>query len=123
MSEDYEMERSKDELQDALIGHRIVKAESLKVGGYNDGISLTLDNGKTVEVRDTADCCAYTEIYSFLLDPGAVDHMITGVYAEDNYQVWHIFAAMGDVLKLDVGWGEGSGYYSYGFKIKVRDAE
>jgi hypothetical protein len=70
----------------------------------------------------SGDCCAYTELESFLLNPELVDHVITGVGTTDGYQTWHVYADMGDVLKLDVGWSCGNPfYYGYGFTIRVVD--
>lgn len=121
------MQQNVDDLARAVVGHRIVKAEKIQFKVYGtwteEALLLTLDNGKTVTLQDTDDCCAYTSLESFLLEPSSVDHIITGVKTEDDYQTWHIFADMGDVLKLDVAWSEGSGYYGYGFYINVKEAE
>lgn len=75
------MAANRDELREAVIGHRIVSAvrETLKVSFYSKpALVLTLDNGRRVEVVDTDDCCAYTELGDFLLHPDMVDHIITG---------------------------------------------
>ncbi len=70
---------------------------------------------------EVGDCCAYTELDSFLLNPELVDHMILGVGTTDYYTTWHIYADMGDVLKLNVKWSCGNPfYYGYGFNIQVR---
>ncbi|MGV9659119.1 DUF7448 domain-containing protein [Streptomyces koyangensis] len=115
-------------LRDAVVGHRIVSAERNKTrtwwGGSANALVITLDNGKRVELQDTDDCCAYTALESFLLDPGKVDHIITGVGTTDGFTTWHIYADMGDVLKLDVGWSSGNPfYYGYGFNITVKELE
>ena len=121
---DETMSDSRDELKGAVVGHKIVKVEkvatndSFYYGG--DKTIITLDNDTQVELVGGGTCCAYTELDSFLLNPELVDHAILGVGTTDNYQTWHIFADMGDVLKLDVSWSEGSGYYGYGFDIRVR---
>lgn len=118
------MSDSRDTLKDAVVGHKIVKVEKVAnsdpyyYGG--DKTIITLDNETQVELVGSGDCCAYTELDSFLLNPELVDHAILGVGTTDEYQTWHIFADMGDVLKLDVSWSEGSGYYGYGFNIQVR---
>jgi len=81
---------------------------------------LTLDDGTKVKLFNTSDCCAYTELESFLLNPKLVDHVILGVGTEEKYQTWHIYADLGDVLTLKVGWSCGNPfYYGYGFKIAV----
>jgi hypothetical protein len=115
-------------LREAVVGQRIVKAEQGEVGtdgwGYRASRSpfvITLDNGKRVELRDSDDCCAYTELSSFLLHPERVDHIITGVGTSGGYTTWHIYADMGDVLELSVGWSSGNPFwYGYGFDISVR---
>lgn len=115
------MQDSVDELIQAVVGHKIVNVTQGR-RSYDNYLSITLDNGKIVELNDTSDCCAGTEVYKFLFNAAAVDHIITSVKVEDDYQVWHVLADMEEVLKLDVSWSEGSGYYSYGFYINVRDA-
>lgn len=107
------------ELSQHVVGHRIVSAAT-KGGAF----IITLDNGTSVELVDTDDCCAYTELQSFLLHPERVDHIITGVGTTDGYTTWHIYADMGDVLELSVGWSSGNPfYYGYGFSIGVIDTE
>lgn len=104
-------------LRDEVVGRRIAKAERDLAS-----FVITLDNGKAVRLRDTNDCCAHTSLDSFLLHADRVDHMITGVGTTDEYQKWHIFADMGDVLELNVGWSCGNPfYYGYGFYITVED--
>lgn len=115
-----------DGLREAVIGHRIVSAEREQTRhpyGYRaEALVLTLDNGRSVTLHNTDDCCAYTELESFLLHPERVDHIITGVGTTDGYTTWHIFADMGDVLELSVGWSCGNPfYYGYGFDIRVSD--
>jgi len=113
-------------LADNVVGHTIVSAEKMRDGtGYwqvGPSLRLTLDNGRQVSVRDTSDCCAYTELEAFLLHPELVDHVITGVGTTDEYSTWHIYADAGDVLELTVGWSSGNPfYYGYGFDIEVID--
>jgi hypothetical protein len=115
-----------DKLRESVVGHRIVKAEEVEVqtrwGGSEKALVITLDNGKCVELQGSNDCCAYTELESFLLHADRVDHIITGVGTTDGFATWHIFADMGDVLELSVGWSSGNPfYYGYGFNISVRE--
>ncbi|MBM4707830.1 hypothetical protein GS982_01855 [Rhodococcus hoagii] len=114
------------ELSEAVIGHRIVSAEKGEIRngggcwGSSTGFILTLDNGTRVQLADTSDCCAFTELESFLLHPERVEHIITGVATTDGYTRWHIFADLGDILELQVGWSSGNPfYYGYGFDINV----
>lgn len=107
------------ELREAVVGHRIVSAERAESTAT---LVITLDNGKRVELHGTDDCCAYTELDAFLLHPDRVDHIITGVGTTDGYATWHVYADMGDVLELSVGWSCGNPfYYGYGFNIQVAE--
>lgn len=111
-------------LADAVVGHRIVSAQT-EPQEYHfepDVLVLTLDNGKRVHLANTDDCCAFTSLEKFFLDPQAVDHMILGVGTTDGYTTWHIYADFGDVMKLEVGWSCGNPfYYGYGFDITVEE--
>lgn len=103
------------DLSDEVVGHRIVSCDRRAARTV-----ITLDNGTLVELEDTNDCCAFTEVENFLLHPDRVDHIITGVATTDGYTKWHIYADMGDVLELDVAWSSGNPFfYGYGFWIKV----
>ena len=126
--DDGTMRGSLEELRAAVVGHRIVRAytkeDGLEVPWFRRGtpLILELDNGRTVAVRDTDDCCAYTEIEEFLVHVDTIDHVILGVGTTDGYQTWHIYADLGDVLEMKVGWSCGNPfYYGYGFDIRVED--
>lgn len=139
VDDDGTMPENIEALADAIVGHRIIKAEQTQVkatefgsdsdyrwGGW-EGLVLTLDDGRRVLLADTSNCCAYTSLQSFLLHPDKIDHIITGVATENGYTKWHIFADFGDVMELEVGWSSGNPfYYGYGFDIfvsNVIDAE
>lgn len=124
------MTESRQALEDAVVGHRIVSVER---GGHREGYRgiygpnevtlITLDNGKRVRLVGEGDCCAYTNLTAFLLHPDKVDHMIMGVGTTDGYTSWHVFADAGDVLELTVDWSPGNPfYYAYGFHVTVEDA-
>lgn len=127
--DDGTMPENVDRLAAAVVGHRIVKAEKRDVPRYSwsDGyrtsaLVLTLDNGHEVRLRNTDDCCAYTELNEFLLHPDKVDHVIMGVGTTEGYTRWHVYADLGDVLELTVGWSCGNPFwYGYGFDIDVVD--
>lgn len=123
--DDGTMPQNVADLAEAVVGHRIVSVENVDVPvwyGRTDATVITLDNGKRVELLEEGDCCAYTFAQAFLLHPEMVDHIITGVGTTDGYTTWHIYADMGDVLELEVGWSCGNPfYYAYGFHIRVRD--
>lgn len=114
-------------LENALVGHRIVKAETgfAKYHGdlwenYSSGLILTLDTGQRWIIADTLDCCAYTELEKFLLHPENIAHTITSVETQDGWTKWFILADMAHVLDLDVSWSSGNPfYYCYGFDIAV----
>lgn len=126
------MPENVQELSALVVGRRIVAAElgqatythpqyAFEDSGY--GLILTLDDGTRAILADSSDCCAYTEVKSFLLDPASVDHVITGVGTTDGYDTWHIYADFGDVLTMQVGWSSGNPfYYGYGFDIAVLPA-
>lgn len=114
-------------LSEAVIGRRIVKAEkepfkdSWRTG---EALVITLDDGTRVYLVDTDDCCAYTNLESFLLHPNSVRHAILGVGTTEGYTTWHIFADFGDMMRLKVGWSCGNPfYYGYGFDIRVEPAD
>lgn len=118
-----------EEFEHAIIGHKIVKAEyedhEDEYYWYNGKFfTITLDNGKKVTLIPDGDCCAYTDLESFLLNVELVDHIIMGVGTTGGYTTWHIFCDFGDIMQLKVGWSCGNPfYYGYGFNIKVKDAE
>ena len=118
------MVESKEELEKAVVGHKIVSVTeepSSDRWRHPSVTVITLDNGHKVEMLGEGDCCAYTQVKAFLLNPELVDHVITGVGTTDGYKTWHIYADLGDVLKLDVEWSAGNPfYYGYGFHIKVK---
>lgn len=116
-----------ESLTDHVVGHKIVKVTkteetTAKSFGYRSYYwhEIKLDNGVKVRLRDTHDCCAYTKLENFFLDPKAVNHIITGVGTSEGYTVWHIYADFGDIMRLKVGWSCGNPfYYGYGFSIEV----
>lgn len=117
------------ELERHIVGHKIVNVtlEKSEDGYPNYGQTvtvITLDSGKRVILAPDGDCCAYTELESFLLNVGKIDHIIMGVGTTDRYSTWHIYADFGDIMEMKVGWSAGNtGYYGYGFAISVVDEE
>lgn len=116
-------------LAEHVIGRRIVAVEkgASAPGRYEwhgpmIGTALVLDNGKRVVLADTDDCCAYTQLEDVILNLDKIEHVITGVGTTDGYQTWHIYADLGDVVELKVGWSSGNPfYYGYGFDIAVTE--
>lgn len=129
-SDDGSMVSNIEQLRAALIGKRIIKVEqnadlpdTLPSWERRDkGFALSLNNGKRVFLVDTDDCCAYTNLDGVLQKLDKIDHVITGVGTTDSFMKWHIYADLGDLLELDVGWSPGNPfYYGYGFNILVVD--
>lgn len=119
------MPENVDALREAVIGRKIVSAQKKIVpGGWRgteEALVLELDNGTQVQLVDSSDCCAYTSLESFLLDPRSVDYAILGVGTTESYTKWHIYADFGDVMQMEVGWSAGNPfYYGYGFDIAVK---
>jgi hypothetical protein len=119
-------------LREHVVGRRIVGVER-GVGatktydwGYTEsifGTALVLDDGRRVVLANNGDCCAYTDLEDVILNLDKIDHVITGVGTTDGYATWHIYADLGDVAELTVGWSCGNPfYYGYGFDIAVVEA-
>lgn len=127
---DYEqevMQGSVDVLAENLVGQRIVSVERTNVPedtrryGRSQVTVFTLANGKKVNLYDTDDCCAFTEVESFKFLEN-VDNAITRVEASDGFSVWHIYAENIPVATLDVEWSPGNPYYyGFGFEVQVED--
>lgn len=125
------MPESRRELEDAVVGRRIVSAKIVDVGDDSSGteklgcagkkqLVLTLDDFTRVRVVDKRDCCAFTEVKNGKLAIELMDHIITGVGTTDGYETWHIYADAGDVMELTVGWSSGNPfYYAYGFYVQI----
>lgn len=120
---DYMMLKNAEELEKLVVGQKIAEVRQVeRPTRYNDiekWLEIELKNGTTVQMVDSYECCAFTELNKFLLNFENIEHVITGVSTENNYETWHIYAAMGDVLTLDVGYDPSNGYYGYGFEINV----
>ena len=118
-------------LREAVVGHRIVKAEKdLRIPeletswyyGASADVVLTLDTGQQVALVGVSDCCAFGSVDDFVQKLPTLDHIITDVGTTGVYTKWHILAGMEDVLELDVSWSPGNAfYYAYGIEIKVID--
>ena len=115
-------------LKDALVGHRIVKMErDVPVGSSTNwwdrgksAIQFTLDDGSVVSMVPQDDCCAYTELTRVIDGIAGLDHIITDVKHDGEYEQWYILADASPVLTLGVEWSCGNPfYYAYGFNIRV----
>lgn len=130
LPEDYDdgtMPENVESLASHVVGHKVSSVDQnvqvpTEYWGTGTATVLTLDNGKQVLLRDTNDCCAFTEMENVILHLDKIDHVITGVGTTDEFERWHIYADFGDVVELEVGWSSGNPfYYGYGFDISVRD--
>ena len=121
--DDGTMPENVNTLAEAVVGRRIVSAERTETRGrwsVEHALVLTLDDGRRVQLVDTTDCCAVTELEEFWLHPESVDHVILGVGTTGQYTTWHIYADFGDIMRLKVDWSCGNPfYYAYGFNIRV----
>lgn len=83
-----------------------------------------MSNGSRVELVDTNDCCAYTELESIIEKLPNITHAITGVVSSNGYENCHILADFGEIMELRVGWSSGNPfYYGYGFEINVKPVD
>jgi hypothetical protein len=133
--DDGTMVKNVETLSESVVGRKIVAIDrnfSHKVREYDDldywstkaGTALVLDDGTRVLLADTDDCCAYTELKDIVVNLDKIEHVITGVGTTDGYTKWHIYANLGDVVELSVGWSCGNPfYYGYGFDIYVISEE
>jgi len=126
-TDDGTMPENIEMLASHVVGRKIVAVDK-DVSVHNDlwgtgrGTLLTLDNGKQVILENTSDCCAFTEVENVILHLDKIDHVITGVGTTEEFERWHIYADLGDVVELEVGWSPGNPfYYGYGLDIQVRD--
>jgi hypothetical protein len=128
--DDGTMVQNVEALASQVVGHRIVDVEQnvpfpgaqLWQGNRGKGTRLTLDTGKKVWLMDDGDCCAYTSMRNIIKNLDNIDHVIMGVGTTDEYTKWHIYADLGDVVEMEVGWSCGNPfYYGYGFDIYVED--
>ena len=125
--DDGTMRESAEALRDRVVGRRIVKAEKIdevserhRWYATDNTFKITLDDGTEVDMVGVGDCCAFTQLEDFWLDPNSIDHVITGVGTTDEFDTWHIYADFGDIMRLTVNWSCGNPfYYGYGFDITV----
>lgn len=128
LDDDGTMPASRDALAASLIGHKIVAVKK-GVGpaayyGKAEGVAFLLDTGDLVWAAGESDCCAYTEIESIIPYLDKIEHVITGVGTTDEFNTWHIYADLGDVMELKVGWSCGNPfYYAYGLNVTVYSPE
>ena len=136
-SDDGTMQRSAEELQKAVVGHRIINAERKFIvyrhspyGREKESrgthMVLTLDNQTEVILIEQGDCCAYTSIDAYKLM--STEHVITSVGTTNGFQKWFIYGSLGlgfsgdkVIFGMDVDWSCGNPfYYGYGFEIIVQ---
>lgn len=116
----YELEDDVEALAAAVVGSKIVAVEH-GLEGYNKPLELTLDNGKRVTLTGYGDCCAGADVDDFLFNIANADNVITSVTTSEEGEKWFILAGVDEVLGLDVSYSEGSGYYSFGIAVDVKE--
>ena len=121
--DDGTMPKNAEQLAREVVGHRIVsvtKGQNTYEPYYYE---LTLDDGRVVELHETSDCCAFTEVREIVEHLPSIDHIITAVRPNSSYTEWHLVADFGAVMTLKVEWSSGNPfYYGYGIDIRVRNA-
>lgn len=125
-TDDGTMPANVEKLRQAVVGEKIVSVTPIPASkrDYQEhgSVVLELSGGKRVMLKGTDDCCAYTAVKDITLNLPMIDHIITGVGTTDKFHTWHIYADLGDIMKLSVEWSCGNPfYYAYGFKIEVMD--
>ena len=107
-----------DDLEKELIGKTVVAIDE----GDN---ALTLDDGRVLKFRDTADCCAWFngELRAGNLTDNAVTALkVTDrqkeVYDDEDYTI-HILAANKKIADLDIYGNPTSGYYCHSINLDI----
>lgn len=108
------------DLEKLLIGCTVTKIDE----GDN---ALTLDDGRVLKFRDTADCCAWFN--GELRAGNLTDNAITAVkvtehqdpedvYGNEDYTI-HILAADKNIADLDITGNPTSGYYCHSINLDI----
>ena len=114
----YDMD--KQDLKKLLIGCTVTKIDE----GDN---ALTLDDGRVLKFRDTAECCAWFngELRAGNLTDNAItavkvtDHQDPeDVYGDEDYTI-HILAANKKIADLDINGNPTSGYYCHSINLDI----
>ena len=103
-------------LEKLVVGHRIVAAKD---------DTLTLDNGVTITIDGSSDCCAWGDAsLGPLVNSESVITSVT--YTEDDRdekaQVFLLTNA-GPALVINQEWDASNGYYFYGLYLTVTGVE
>lgn len=129
MADDGTMLKSFESLKEAIVGHRIVKVDRSPTPVKDEefwwrdsvpAVGLLLDDGSTVKLVEEGDCCAYTELKDIIEHLPTIEHIITDVVHDGDFESWYILADGQQVLELSVAWSCGNPfYYPYGFWVHV----
>ena len=114
----YDMDQQ--DLKKLLIGCTVTKIDE----GDN---ALTLDDGRVLKFRDTAECCAWFN--GELRAGNLTDNAITAVKVTehqdpedvygDEYYTIHILAANKKIADLDISGNPTSGYYCHSINLDI----
>ncbi|ATW58461.1 hypothetical protein SEA_C3PO_61 [Corynebacterium phage C3PO] len=107
-----------EDLEKELIGKTVVAIDESEN-------TLTLNDGRKLKFRDTADCCAW---FNGELSAGNLtDNAVTALkvtdrqkeeYADEDYTI-HIFAANNKIADLDINGNPTSGYYCHSINLEI----
>ena len=107
-----------DDLEKELIGKTVVAIDE----GDN---ALTLDDGRVLKFRDTAECCAWFN--GELRAGNLTDNAVTALkvtdrqkeeYDDEDYTI-HILAADKNIADLDIYGNPTSGYYCHSINLDI----
>ena len=107
-----------DDLKKELIGKTVVAIDE----GDN---ALTLDDGRVLKFRDTAECCAWFN--GELRAGNLTDNAVTALkvtdrqkeaYDDEDYTI-HILAANKKIADLDIYGNPTSGYYCHSINLDI----
>jgi hypothetical protein len=118
MREDRIYDMDKADLEDQVLGKRVVSVEEY------DG-TITLDDGTVLSFIDTADCCAW---FSAELRAGTLsDNIVTAVrleefeggeYGEEHYAL-HILATDTRIGTVEINGDPSNGYYCHSIELGI----
>lgn len=121
MSDDYPdtiYDMTAQDLEKVLIGRTVTNIDE-------DEKTLTLDDGRVLEFRNTWDCCAWFE--AELSAGNLTDNAITALkvtdrqeeeYGDEDYTI-HILAANKKIADLDISGNPTSGYYCHSINLDI----
>lgn len=104
-----------------LVGHRIVSIKD---------DTLVLDNGKTLVMEDTSDCCAYFSVTGVKFSDDLADNVVTAVTSRSSEEGGEydeafsivVLSEAKELAVIDIDGTASSGYYCHSINLEVREA-